>query len=149
MSTYIGFSTIKANEPKTTNSTPGIDGGVGSVVQSINPGKKYRLVDAPLVLQDFVNALNIRKGEKVGNPNYGTDLWSYIFEPNNLDTQFQIENEITRVATSDPRLLLNSVKSFVQDNGILIEVEIAVEPFNDASILNIFFNNLTNQATLV
>jgi phage baseplate assembly protein W len=118
-------------------------------VQSINPGKKYRLVDAPLVLQDFVNALNIRKGEKVGNPNYGTDLWSYIFEPNNLDTQFQIENEITRVATSDPRLLLNSVKSFVQDNGILIEVEIAVAPFNDASILNIFFNNLTNQATLV
>ena len=45
-------------------------------------------------------------------------------------------------------LLLNSVKSFVQQNGILLEVEVAIQPFNDASIVNVFFNNLTNQATL-
>ena len=149
MATYIGFSTINANKPKTTNATVGINGGVGSVLQNINTGKKYRLVNAPLVLQDFVNALNIRKGEKVGNPSYGTDIWSYIFEPNNPDTQYRLENEITKVASSDPRLILNSVKSFVQENGILIEIELAVAPFNDATIMNIFFNNLTNQATLV
>jgi phage baseplate assembly protein W len=111
-------------------------------------GKKFRIVDAPLVLQDFINALNIKKGEKVGQPGYGTDIWSYIFEPNDADTQFKIQNEIARVANLDPRLILNSVKSYVHEEGILLEVEIAVAPFNDAAIVNVFFNNLTNQATL-
>jgi phage baseplate assembly protein W len=146
MPTYIGFSTINANRPKTTRAQPGVDGGVGNVVEPIILGKKFRVVDAPLVLRDFVNALNIKKGEKVGQPGYGTDIWSYIFEPNNATTQFRIENEIRRVASLDPRLLVNDVKSYVQLNGILVEVEVAVQPFNDATIFNVFFNNLTNQA---
>lgn len=146
MPTYIGFSTINANKPKTTNSQQGIDGGVGSVLQSINPGKKFRLVDAPLVVQDLVNALNIQQGQKVGNPGYGTTIWSFIFEPNDAQTQFKIEDEIRRVAGSDPRLIVNTVKSYPQDNGILIEVELAVTPFNNAATVNVFFDNLTNQA---
>ena len=148
MSTYIGFSTVNANRPRTTRALPGSSGGTGSLVEPIIPGKKFRMVDAPLVLRDFINALNINKGEKVGQPGYGTDIWSYIFEPNDADTQFKIQTEIQRVASSDPRILLNSVKSFVQQNGILLEVEVAIAPFNDASIVNVFFNNLTNQATL-
>ena len=149
MPTYIGFSTIKANQPRTTNSKVGSAFGTGSTVVSLNPGKKYREIDVPLVLQDFVNSLNIKKGEKVGNPAYGSDIWNFIFEQNDLDTQYKIEQEITRIASLDPRLILNSVNSFVQDNGILLEVEIAVAPFNDATTLNVFFNNLTNQATIV
>ena len=148
MSTYIGFSTGNANRPRTTNAPAGSSGGTGSMVYPIIPGKKFRMVDAPLILRDFINALNINKGEKVGQPGYGTDIWSYIFEPNDADTQFRIQTEIQRVASSDPRLILNSVKSFVQQNGILLEVEVAVAPFNDASIVNVFFNNITNQATL-
>ena len=148
MSTYIGFSTINANRPRTTRALPGSSGGTGSMLQPIIPGKKFRMVDEQLVLRDFINALNINKGEKVGQPGYGTDIWSYIFEPNDADTQFKIQTEIQRVANSDPRILLNSVKSFVQQNGILLEVEVAIQPFNDASIVNVFFNNLTNQATL-
>lgn len=149
MPTYVGFSTINANKPKTTTALPGVDGGVGGVLQSLNPGKKFRLVDAPLVVQDFVNALNIQQGQKVGNPAYGTNIWSFIFEPNDAQTQFKIEEEIKRVANSDPRLILNTVKSYPQDNGILIEIELAVAPFNDASIVNVFFDNLSNQATLI
>ena len=148
MSTYIGFSTVNANRPRTTNAPAGSSGGTGSMVYPIISGKKFRMVDGPLVLRDFINALNINKGEKVGQPGYGTDIWSYIFEPNDADTQFRIQTEIQRVASSDPRILLNSVKSFVQQNGILLEVEVAIAPFNDASIVNVFFNNLTNQATL-
>lgn len=148
MATYVGFSTINANKPKTTRASTGTGGGTGNTVQSIVLGKKFRIVDAPLVLQDFVNALNIKKGEKTGQPGYGTDIWSYIFEPNDENTQFKIQTEIERIANSDPRILLNSVKSYVQQNGILLEVELAIQPFNDANIVNIFFNNMTNQAGL-
>jgi phage baseplate assembly protein W len=148
MPTYIGFSTIGANEPKTTNASTGIDGGTGGVLQPTIPGKKYRLVDEALVVRDFVNALNIQQGQKVGNPGYGSIIWSFIFEPNDAQTQFRLENEIRRIANGDPRLIINTVKSYPQENGILLEVELAIAPFNNAEILNVFFNNLTNTATL-
>ena len=148
MPTYVGFLTIGANEPKTTNASTGIDGGVGGVLKPVIPGKKYRLVDESLVIRDFINALNIQQGQKVGNPGYGSTIWSYIFEPNDADTRLKIENEIRRIGNNDPRLIINTVKSYEQDNGILLEVELAIAPFNNAEILNVFFNNLTNTATL-
>ena len=148
MPTYVGFSTIGANQPKSTNLSTGIDGGVGGVLTPVFQGKKYRLVDEALVIRDFVNALNIQQGQKVGNPGYGSTIWSYIFEPNDPQTRLKIENEIRRIASNDPRLIINTVKSYEQDNGILLEVELAIAPFNNAEILNVFFNNLTNTATL-
>jgi phage baseplate assembly protein W len=148
MPTYIGFSTIGANEPKTTDASTGIDGGTGGVLKPTIPGKKYRLVDEALVVRDFVNALNIQQGQKVGNPGYGSTIWSFVFEPNDAQTQFRLEEEIRRIASGDPRLIINTVKSYPQENGILLEVELAIAPFNNAEILNVFFNSLTNTATL-
>jgi phage baseplate assembly protein W len=148
MPQYIGFSTINANKPKTTNASAGVDGGFGSTVMPINTGRKYKLVDEQLVLQDFVNALNIQQGTKPGLPEYGTTIWSFVFEPNTADTQFQLENELRRVASLDPRLQLNYVKSFPQDQGILLEMEVAIAPFNQARTLNLFFDNLINKAVI-
>jgi phage baseplate assembly protein W len=101
-----------------------------------------------LVVRDFVNALNIQQGQKVGNPGYGSTIWSFVFEPNDAQTQFRLEEEIRRIANGDPRLIINTVKSYPQENGILLEVELAIAPFNNAEILNVFFNSLTNTATL-
>jgi phage baseplate assembly protein W len=148
MPTYIGFSTINANKPRSTNVMPGIDGGTGSTISPINYGKKYRAVDEKLIIQDFINALNIQQGQKVGKPDYGTTLWSFVFEPNTTDVQFQLQDEIRRVASGDPRMIINSVKAYPKENGILVEIELAVVPFNRAQLLNVFFNNLTNSATI-
>lgn len=148
MPQYIGFSTINANKPKTTNATPGRDGGVGGVTAPIIFGKKYRLVDEQLVIQDFINALNIPLGQKVGQPQYGTTLWSFVFEPNTFDMQNKLETEIRRVASLDPRLQLNQVSAYPQDQGILIEIQAAVTPFNNAQLLSIFFNPANNTASI-
>jgi hypothetical protein len=45
-------------------------------------------------------------------------------------------------------MIINSVKAYPQDNGILIEVEMAIAPFNNATQLSVFFNNATNTAVL-
>ncbi len=149
MPQYIGFSTVNANKPRTTAAQVGIDGGVGSLVAPINPGKKFRLTDEVLVVQDLINAFNITRGEKVGQPEYGTILWTFPFEPNDPVTQDQIKSEVTRVVTSDPRLILNTVNLYPQENGILIEIELAVAPFNNPTVLNVFFDNLNNTARQV
>lgn len=148
MPNYVGFSTINANKPQSTVLPAGVDGGVGSTVKPIVIGRKFTLFDESLVVQDFLNALNIRQGEKVGNPGYGTTLWDFIFEPNTRDVQFQLEDEIRRVASQDPRIIMNSVKAYPQENGILLEVEIAISPFNQAQMLSVFFNSASNTASL-
>ena len=148
MPAYIGFSTINANKPRSTDLNTGIDGGTGSITTPIIFGKKFRLVDEQLVIQDFINALNIPKGQKVGNPGYGTTLWSFVFEPNTVDVQFQLQTEIKRVASQDPRLIVNAVNAYPQENGILLEVELAIAPFNNAQLLTVFFNNATNTAAI-
>lgn len=148
MATYIGFSTIGANQPKTTNTSVGNNGGVGGIVKSLNTGKKFKLVDSQLVIRDFLNAINIRQGQKVGQPQYGTTLWDFIFEPNTLDVQYALETELKRIVSLDPRIIFNSVKVYPQENGILTEIEFAISPFNQAQLLNVFFNMNKNSATL-
>lgn len=148
MPTYIGYSSINANKPKNTTMTPTRNGGMGSITQPVTMTKKFKIVDVPLVVQDFVNSLNIPQGQKVGNPSYGTTLWSFIFEPNTPDVQFQLENGIRRIANLDPRMIMNSIQAYPQENGILLELEMAVAPFNDAFQLSVFFNNSTSTAVI-
>ena len=149
MATFIGFNTQNADAVRTTQVNTGVDGGAGSINKPIRYGKKFRLTDHELVIQDFINALNIPQGQKPGNPSYGTTLWSFIFEPNTLDTRIQLENEIRRVASENPRIDLNSVTVFPQENGILIETELAISPFNDVMELAIYFDQSTSQAQSV
>lgn len=148
MPQYYGFSTINANKPKTTNAIIGADGGAGGVRQPIVWGKKYTLTDSQLVIQDFVNAFNIRKGTKVGQPDYGTSLWDFVFEPNTGDVQLRIEDEVMRVAASDPRLDINTISVYPKENGILIELEMSVVPFNQAQLLSVFLNRSTGVASV-
>lgn len=148
MPQYIGFSTLRSCEPKSTNLPQGNAGGAGSILSPIVFGKKFRMVDSQLVTQNLLNAFNIRFGEKVGQPQYGTRMWDFLFDPNTADLQFAIENEVRRVASLDSRIQLNTVKSYPKENGILIEIELAVSPFNQAEVLSVFFDSFTNRAAV-
>lgn len=145
MSTFIGFNTQNVNQVRTTINT-GVDGGANLIKNSTRPSKKFRLNDTELVVRDFINALNIPQGQKPGKPEYGTSLWNFIFEPNTPNMQSQLEKEIMRVASLDPRIALNAVTASPQDNGILIELEMAVTPFNDPMTLSILFDQKTSTA---
>jgi len=146
MPTFIGFSTQQIDSVRNGQVFSGADGGAGSLISPLKPTKKFRTVDQDLVIRDFINVLNIPQGQKPGRPDYGTSLWSFVFEPNTLDVQLQLEAEVMRVARLDPRLQLNSVISYPQDNGILIEMELAISPFNDVLTLSVLFDQNTNRA---
>lgn len=149
MATYLGFSTQNACQPKTTNALSGSAGGPGGIRQAVIPGKKFTLVDYDLVIQDFINALNIRRGTKVGQPGYGTILWDLLFEQNIAATQAEVENEVRRLAGLDPRIVFNLVKTYPYNNGILIEMQIAVQPINEPVVLKINLNTRESTATLL
>jgi phage baseplate assembly protein W len=149
MAQYIGFSTADICKPRSTNQNSGIGGGTGTITNPTIIGKKYKLTDVNLVITDFYNALNIRQGEKVGQPDYGSKIWGFLFDPNTQDIQSAIENEIARIAGLDPRLNLNFVKVYAQDHGVLVEVQVTVIPFNQATMLSVFFNTNTNTASIL
>jgi phage baseplate assembly protein W len=146
MPQYYGYSSINANKPKTTNAISGADGGPGGIRQPIYWGKKFTLVDEQLVIQDFINAFNIRQGTKVGKPGYGTTMWDFVFEPNTADIVQAIQDEVRRVASADPRIQIASISVYPKENGILIELEMAVTPFNQAQLISVFLNQQTGTA---
>jgi len=149
MPTYIGFSTRNVNEQRTLGIQPGVDGGANYINRNNNSGKKFTLTDDDLIINDFINALNIPQGQKPGVPQYGTTLWSFLFEPNTADVQAQLEAEIRRLASLDPRLILNTVNVYQYESGILMEVELATSATNKVSILKINFDQGTNTAILL
>ena len=124
MSTFIGFNTINQN-------------------------KKFTAVDFNLIKIDLLNAFNIRQGELVGRPGYGTVLWNYLFENQTQETQQLIYNEIQRVCAGDPRIFISGIQMFPQQNGLLVQVGIAVVPSTNAQLLSIFFNQQQRSATYV
>ena len=56
-----------------------------------------------LAKQDLINHFHIRKGEKWTDPTFGCDLPLYVFEPLDQSTQDDINQEVYRVISYDPR----------------------------------------------
>lgn len=126
MPIFVGFSTQDTNyRQQLPQQTTG--GGVGTTTQQAQIGKKFRLTDNQLIIRDFVNALSIKQGDKVGQPGYGTTLWEFLFEPNTSEVTRAVETEVRRVASSDPRIQLDNVNVYSYENGILIEVQATVQ----------------------
>jgi phage baseplate assembly protein W len=124
MTTYIGFNTINQN-------------------------KKFTLVDFDLIQRDLLNAFNIRQGELPGRPAYGSTIWNYLFENQVEQLQQQIRDEVQRVVGGDPRLFLNDVQVYPQENGILIQLQVTVVNTTNAKILSLFFNEQQRSASYV
>lgn len=116
---------------------------------TINQFKKFTLTDFELIKRDLSNALNIQQGELPGKPDYGTTLWSFLFENQSPDTVSAIIAELQRVAGGDPRIYLSDIQVYPQVNGMLIEVQVQIVPSSTAERLAIFFDEETRRASFI
>jgi phage baseplate assembly protein W len=115
---------------------------------SIDQFKKFTLVDLELIKRDLLNAFNIRQGQLVGRPQYGTNLWDFMFESQMTDTEQAIQDEIQRVVGGDPRIFVTQPPQlFPQDNGLLIQLDVQFIPSSEALRLSIFFDVLERRAS--
>jgi len=124
MATYYGFSTI-------------------------DNSKKFRLVDYELVKRDVLNSLLIKQGEKLGNPSYGTNVWGLIFEPQTDSTMKDLEHEMRRTVEQDPRVKIDDLQVYPQQNGVLVELFVTVLPTTEKQRLSLFFNQETRSVNIV
>jgi len=112
---------------------------------SIGRNKKFRLEDFELVKRDLLNNLLIRQGTMPGRPNIGTSLWDYLYEAVDDKTLNQIDNEMRKSIQRDPRVKVNEIMFYTQNNGLLCEVSVSTVQSSESQLLKIFLNteNLT------
>lgn len=124
MTTFIGFSTVNRN-------------------------KKFTLTNFELIKRDLVNAFNIRQGSLPGRPGTGTIIWDYLFENQIEELQNNINKEMQRVVANDPRIQIINLQVFPQENGMLIQLEVATTGNTNAELLSVFFDLQQRTASYV
>ena len=98
--------------------------------------------DASAIKQAIVNLLLTNKGERLMNPDYGSDIRSYLFEPLDYGTASQIKrNIISTIDRWEPRisvLNLNATPNF-DDNGFDVEMTYEIRGTDDPPVTVDFF----------
>lgn len=114
---------------------------------TIEQVKKFKLTDLELVKQNLFNHFNIRKGEKLMQPNFGSVIWSMMFEPLNEETKNLIQADVKKVVGYDPRTRVNNVIITQFDHGVQLDIEMEYLPTNQADTLRLSFDNAAQTLT--
>jgi phage baseplate assembly protein W len=100
-----------------------------------------------LAKQDLINYFQIRKGDKLMQPSFGTIIWDQLFEPLNETTQSIITSDIKRIVSYDPRLSVNGVSVVQQSNGIMINLSLTYIPNGQNDTIQLNFNKSSSTLT--
>jgi phage baseplate assembly protein W len=114
---------------------------------TISRVKKFKVTDLELVKQNLFNHFNIRKGEKLMQPNFGSAIWSMMFEPLTEELKNLIQDDVKTVVGYDPRTRVNNVIVTQYDHGVQLDIELEYLPSNQADTLSLMFDNASQQLT--
>ena len=98
------------------------------------------LYDYELVRADLLNHFNIRKGEKLENPEVGTIIWDSIFEPNTQATSDAIIADVQSIIEQEPRVELESVDVDYFEHGLQVTMSVLYRQLNVQEQLSLNFD---------
>ena len=113
-----------------------------------NFSNSYTLTGFDIAKQDLINHFNIRKGEKLQLPNFGSVVWDMVYEPLNETTIETIRQDIQDVIAYDPRIEAENIVVKQYEHGLLIELNLKFIPDQIIENLLFDFNTQTTTATL-
>jgi phage baseplate assembly protein W len=112
-----------------------------------NRYKKFRVTNLELVKQNIFNHFNIRKGEKLMQPNFGSLIWNMLFEPLTEETRQMIVSDVQTVVSYDPRVRVQNVAVTQFEYGIQLVVELSYLTDNQVDRLVLDFENKSRTLT--
>ena len=98
--------------------------------------------DASAIKQAIVNLLMTNKGERLMNPDYGSDIRRYLFEPLDYGTANQITGNIkSTIDTFEPRISVLNLRALpnIDDNGFDVEMTYEIRGTDDPPVTVDFF----------
>lgn len=114
-----------------------------------NNTTKVRIEDSELIKRDLLNHFNIRKGEKLMRPDFGSIIWDALFEPMTEDLRDAIVEDVVDIVNYDPRIIADKVLVDEYQNGILIELQIRYSNLNQTENLKLLFDQNVNSVSYV
>lgn len=114
-----------------------------STVGNLKP--PFTLVDHDLVKRDLLNHFSVRRGDLVGNTEFGTIIHDLVMDPLDAFSRALIVEDVNKVISQEPRVRLNSDLKIVEyDNGVRIELDIYYVPFDSVELLYLDFKRNIN-----
>ena len=114
-----------------------------------NATKRFAVGDYEIVKQDLFNHFNIRKGEKLMNPNFGTSIWDMIFEPFTSEIKEALTDEVRVICSYDPRLVLEQVVVDEYEHGINLSIAVRFLATNEIDKMTLQFDRDSQSLTKV
>lgn len=99
-----------------------------------------KLTDTDLIKRDLLNHFALRKGEKLMNGNFGTNINDLIMDPLTEETKALVIEEVNTVIKSDPRVRAESVTIDEYESGIRIEMNLRYVITNEVETLAVKFD---------
>tara|TARA_B100000579_G_scaffold137309_1_gene111420 strand:+ start:9790 stop:10182 length:393 start_codon:yes stop_codon:yes gene_type:complete len=102
--------------------------------------------DASAIKQAIISVLLTNKGERLMNPQYGSDIRRYLFEPLDYGTSYQIKENIRfSLDKFEPRIVvsnINCVPNF-DDNGFDVDLTYTIRGTDEPPVTIEFFLDRT------
>lgn len=116
---------------------------------TFNRRKRFAVNDFELVKQDIFNHFNIRRGEKLMRPEFGTMIWDMLFEPFAKDASEDIKEEIKAICAYDPRVQVESVTVDEYEHGITVRISLVFRTTNQVAAMNLQFDRDNQRVILL
>ena len=88
----------------------------------------HELTDKDLVVEDLMNHIMTRRGERVMLPTYGSIIHDMLFEPLTSETTELIEEDLTEIIKDDPRCNFVSIEVSDSDHTVNAIVRLEILP---------------------
>jgi hypothetical protein len=109
--------------------------------------ENFVLYDFELIKQDLINHFHIRQGERLMQPNFGTIIWSLLFEPLTEQLKDLVLQNVNEVLNHDPRVQAENVLITPYDTGLQIEATLKYIPYNIQQNLQLKFDQANGLLT--
>lgn len=113
-----------------------------------NRSKRFTVTDFDLVKQDIFNHFNIKKGEKLMQPGFGTSLWDIMFDPMDDNLRQTITDEIKAVCRNDPRVTVNRIAVTTYDHGVQVVLNLTYRTQNLVDNMILKFDQASQKMTM-
>lgn len=104
-----------------------------------NPFGKWRKTDLETLKQDLINHFYIKKGEKLMNPSFGSNVPLMVMEQMDQTTKDAIIADVKEVIANDPRLIASSVDIREFEQGIQINIQMVYPEYDLSDTINLTF----------
>lgn len=99
-----------------------------------------KLYDIELVKQDLLNHFNILKGEKLENPDFGTNIWLYLMDPLDDETRNAVIEEVEAIINYDPRVEMDSIEVNDYEQGLQVKVSVVYTGYGIGESMDLLFD---------